>query len=146
MKPGQPTGGVMIETRTVPLPRSVSDEARAYLMSLLGTDGAPRNRRLTLPPIEDGEAWKKVRETGNARLLAMLPSLRFPSCVTVDTIKLGGVRTYRAAADNDAEFAYLYMHGGAFVWGDGNFCKSDACVLAEYLGGRCYAVAYRLPP
>lgn len=25
-------------------------------------------------------------------------------------------------------------------------CKADACVQAEYLGGRCYAVDYRLPP
>ena len=42
--------------------------------------------------------------------------------------------------------AYLHIHGGAWIYGGGEFCRRNAVKAAASLGVRVYGIDYRKPP
>jgi acetyl esterase/lipase len=69
--------------------------------------------------------------------------------VTVHERDLGGGRVYEitpAGVSDDDQRVYLDIHGGGFIWGGGELCRTMAVGTALRMGARVWAVDYRMPP
>lgn len=68
----------------------------------------------------------------------------------VDTRTVGRATAYVCTPDRLEdpwrERAYLYIHGGAFVFGGGRFAAAFGATEADRLGLTTYSVDYRMPP
>jgi hypothetical protein len=64
-------------------------------------------------------------------------------------MNLGGFRVYEITPDelrNDDENVYLDIHGGAFIYGSGEFCRATSTGTAVRNAARVWSVDYRMPP
>ena len=110
------TTGVTISGRTVPFPKSISPQARAFLASMVGPDGLPLNA-MPQPEPDDLEGWAKSREAVGKFMTdfsaALSPHLRS----SVETIEMAGARVHLATPADPApkDRAYLDIHGGGLV-------------------------------
>ncbi|WP_367188449.1 alpha/beta hydrolase [Burkholderia sp. Ed8] len=140
--------GVVLPSRVVPFPTSISDEARAALQRLVGDDGVPLNALHVMPAPDDVDAWMRVKAAADAHYTAAVGQLAGHLRSSVETIRAGDadlhVATPEAAASD--ECAYIDLHGGALVVGGGAACRAGAQMHADRLGVRCYGVDYRMPP
>lgn len=140
--------GVVLPSRVVPFPTSISDEARAALQRLVGDDGVPLNALHVMPAPDDVDAWMRVKAAADAHYTAAVGQLAGHLRSNVETIRAGDadlhVATPEAAASD--ECAYIDLHGGALVVGGGAACRAGAQMHADRLGVRCYGVDYRMPP
>lgn len=132
--------------RMISLPESVSPQARAFLQSRIGADGKPVPPSPSPDP-DDIDGWRTARQTVNAYMDGlsemMEPHLKSP----VECIRIDGVDTYVATPDGAPDDrAYLDLHGGGLVYGDGLFCRTGARNVADRHGIRCYAPDYPMPP
>jgi acetyl esterase/lipase len=104
--------------------------------------------RMNWPPAEDKDAWRRrMSATDPARekmIQAMLASVE----ASVETTHIADVLCYDCMpADADSgEPVYLFVHGGAFVAGGGDFAKAQGGRSADRLGLRTISVDYRMPP
>ncbi len=140
--------GVRVEARVVPVPTSVSPEARAYLARLVGPDGIPMSAWAASPAPDDAAGWLAAKAAAAQTLNAMIAPAAALLKARSQNIDLGGAVTYLATPENAGadDRAYLDIHGGALVHGGGEFCEIVARMHADLHGVRCYAVDYRLPP
>ncbi len=139
--------GIYLSGRSVPFPKSVSPQARAFLASMTGADGLPLNA-MPQPAPDDLEGWTRSKEAVRKFMTdfssALLPTLQS----AVETIEMAGVRVHVATpADHIPDGrAYLDFHGGGLIHGDGEFCRTGARRIADQYGVICYSVDYRMPP
>jgi acetyl esterase/lipase len=140
--------GVRIEARVVPFPKSISNEARAFLASLVGPDGVPLTLMSQDPAAGDVEGWAVAKEMAGAALARMIAPSAAASKLAIETIELGGAVVHRVTPPDVGaqDRVYLDIHGGGLVYGAGEFCRGGARIQADRHGVRCYAVDYRMPP
>ncbi|MDN7589597.1 alpha/beta hydrolase [Burkholderia seminalis] len=140
--------GVVLPSRVVPFPASISDEARAALQRLVGDNGVPLNALHVMPAPDDVDAWMRVKAAADAHYTAAVGQLAGHLQSSVETIRAGDadlhVATPEAAASD--ECAYIDLHGGGLIVGGGAACRAGAQMQADRLGVRCYGVDYRMPP
>jgi acetyl esterase/lipase len=104
--------------------------------------------RMNWPPAEDEDAWRRrMSATDPARekmIQAMLASVE----ASVETTHIADVLCYDCMPADAAsgEPVYLFVHGGAFVAGGGDFAKAQGGRSADRLGLRTISVDYRMPP
>ena len=67
--------GVVLPSRVVPFPTSISDEARAALQRLTGDDGVPLNALHVMPAPDDIDAWMRVKASADAHYAAAVEQL-----------------------------------------------------------------------
>lgn len=139
--------GVRVPSRVVPFPKSISAEAQAFLASLVGPDGAPLNL-LENPSPDDRQGWLDAKAKAAQYMTQIFSQLGAGLGGSVETLELGGAVVHLATPEGGApqDRAYLDMHGGALVHGDGEPCRIGARRAAELHGVSCYAVDYRMPP
>ena len=140
--------GVRTEGRLIPPPASISAEARAHLESMVGADGIPAGLLGNNPSPDDHPAWRELKTIANARIIEMMQP-RFASVTsTVETIELGGARVHVATPANAGpdDRAYVDIHGGALVYGEGEMSRMGAQLQAMLHGVRAYGIDYRTPP
>ena len=135
---------VRLPARDIPPPTTISDQARA-LLSEGALGPAPG-----WPPASDLAAWRQaiaestaLWEEVGAGVLAASPS-------TVETRAIGGTTCHVATPPGLDAVAggplYLFIHGGAFVFGGGPYAKAQAAMQADRLGVATVSVDYRMPP
>ncbi|WP_280637318.1 alpha/beta hydrolase fold domain-containing protein [Nocardioides sp. W7] len=140
-----PGRGVRLEERWVPFPTSISAEARRNLAAMIGPDGRPAPQPTIAPDDHDG--WTRAKAFVRESLVR-----RYAPQVTgstrVSTVELGGAVVHVATpeAPYPDDRAYLELHGGALVYGEGEACRLRAMLAAEQHGVTAYAVDYRMPP
>ena len=144
-KKAESAGAINFEARAIPLPATISPEARAH-MTLMS---APRPLP-AYPAPNDKVAWRKYI-AGQAEMMKQMMASRIKvSSDTTETIRLGEFDLYAAKleklAANRAGRAYLDIHGGALVFGGGEACKLMAATSAERWGVNLFSVDYRMPP
>src|SRR6266496_1910879 len=69
--------------------------------------------------------------------------------VTVENRDLAGCRVYEitpSGLDDGDERVYLDIHGGGFIWGGGELCRTMAVGTAIRMAAQVWAVDYRMPP
>ncbi len=134
---------VRIASRDVAPPMTISVEARQAL-----SDGAALPRSIW-PPATDITAWRKAIAASYAMWAEFARPILATSAATIETRTIAGVPCHEctptAGASADGP-VYLYIHGGAFVFGSGLFAKAYGARSAAALGLRTVSVDYRMPP
>lgn len=136
--------GMLLSERWVPVPRSISPEAQAFLANVPMAEAKP------FPALDDVAGWKAHIAASNERTLGITRRNRamFPSTVT--THHLSAAPLYEVVPDNadagNAARAMLYIHGGGFVMGAGEAAELSAMPFAH--GGRMsvWSLDYRMAP
>jgi len=146
MKPAIAKGMTMedavhIPARAIPMPASISPEARKFLAWMLA------NPRPVRPDHTDPEAWRAVTAAADANIVAMLS----PRCAALDLdcqpTTLNGVPTYVIRPEGaPRDRAYLDIHGGGLTSGGGEAARLMGMLTALRTGMETYAVDYRMPP
>jgi monoterpene epsilon-lactone hydrolase len=128
-------GSIRLQDRVVPVPRTISAEARAMLR-VAGT-----------MPVSDEPMWAE-RERVDAMMSALNEAAleRYPA--DVKETEIGGVhchliRPANLAPEND-HHVLINLHGGGFVLGAGSI--SEAIPIATLTRRTVIAVDYRLAP
>jgi acetyl esterase/lipase len=139
--------GVWVEARLVPFPQSISPQARASLAAMVGSDGLPLSRSTPLAA-DDLAGWAAAKTAMRTRLTEMSARRALNLRSAVETIEMGGAIVYAATPSDPKrdDCAYLDIHGGGLVHGDGEFCRTGGRVAADEHGVAAYAVDYRMPP
>lgn len=125
-------------------PTTISPEARAYLEMMAAMPPTQR------PRPDDREGWLKlIPELENIfapRADAMLAAAKSK----VETRQMGGVAVHVATPKGmeaqAAKRAYIYIHGGAFVFGGGKWPAANAAAAADAVGCTVYSIDYRMAP
>jgi len=135
---------VRLPARVIPPPRTISDAARQALAA--GAVSPP----LAWPAGDDLEGWRTA-VAESATMWEPVAAEMLAGCrATVETRPIGGVTCHvgTPAVLNDATSRrlYLFLHGGAFVFGAGAYAKAWGGVMADRLGVTTISVDYRCPP
>lgn len=137
-----------LEGRTIPLPRSISDEARGALARLIGEDGFPVNARFDMPAPDDVAGWVAMKAAVDGHYAQVSQQMAQGLQATSSTITTGQATIHIATPQGafDQRHALIDLHGGALVFGGGEACRVAACRQADQHGVLCYGVDYRMPP
>jgi acetyl esterase/lipase len=135
-----------LDARDIPVPRSISPEAQAFLSR--AAEGSVISR--DYPALEDTEGWLRWVEQADANMSAMRAAgSSLAEGADVETLTMGEAPCYRAVsrkADANSDNVFFSIHGGAFVAGGGEGCLFGARVAAVTMGATVYAPDYRMPP
>ena len=136
-------GALHVPARTIPVPTSVSEAARAVLAA--GPLGAGDS-----PAADDLDGWRELAEVSNPMIAAMFDARLAGFAAEVEETAVEGVPVYvvtpadvRPAAEGRA---YLDVHGGALHLGAGVACRAMGTDAARRTGLPTWSVDYRMPP
>jgi epsilon-lactone hydrolase len=135
-------GTIRLPERDIPVPSTVSPEARAVMES-------PPGASFEFPALDDPEAWRMMIAAHDGAIAAMMAGRAAAAPVTVESRDLADCRVYEitpAGLDDGDERVYLDIHGGGFIWGGGELCRTMAAGTAIRMAARVWAVDYRMPP
>ena len=120
--------------RTLPLPSSISEEARAMLAMLYAQ---PMGAGEGYPALDDSAAWVASAEAADAMLLA---AMRPEGAGDLPEIERGGVPCHAIDVDRPAFGAKrgFYVHGGGLTIGAGQ--------AGAWMAKALVSVDYRMPP
>ena len=135
---------VHLPARDIPPPSTISAKAQAAL-----SEGA-QAPAMIWPAADDLDGWRLAAE-GSAAIWNPVAEQMLAACrASVATEQIAGVTCYVSTPPSlDAAAAarvYLYLHGGALLFGDGIYAKAMGAVSAERLGLVTVSVDYRMPP
>lgn len=104
---------------------------------------------MSWPSAGDKEAWRKRMSATDPAREKMIQGMLASVKAGVEATQIAGVRCYDCmpvdAAPEELP-VYLFIHGGAFVAGGGDFAKAQGARSADRLGLRTVSVDYRMPP
>ena len=137
-----PEAPLRVPAREIPLPDSLSPEARATLSAgLLG--GA------AYPEAGDLDGWRKyIAERDQAMHAVLVPNADSIQA-RVEERDCDGARVYAITPEgvgSDDRRVYLDIHGGALIMGGGPLCRAMGTVTAASRGAHTWSVDYRMPP
>ncbi|HWJ70022.1 MAG TPA: alpha/beta hydrolase [Sphingobium sp.] len=134
---------VQLAARTIAPPATISPAARQAL-----SEGAALPRPIW-PASDDLAGWRQAIAASDALWAEAAAPMLAAAPASVETRTIAGVPchdctpTSRADADG---VLYLFLHGGAFVFGGGAFARAQGAQSAAALGVRTVSVDYRMPP
>ena len=132
--------GLDVPAREIPVPESLSEEARACLA--LG----PLPTTDPWPPLDDADALRR-RIAEQEEMLLSIVGTASTDGVRIEELDVDGVRVYAITPDGATEGRmYLEIHGGALVNGGGECCRALAIGSARRYGCLTWTVDYRMPP
>ncbi len=132
-----------LPAREIPLPRSISETARAALLQ-----GANRSG-LSLPALDDMDAWRDHIHAFDDTLRPAVDLFRQNANLIIEQEHCDGLTLYQVRPESSAlhdKRANLLLHGGAFVYVGGELVIIPAAVAAMHYGGVVIAPDYRMPP
>ncbi len=135
---------VSLPARVVPPPATISEAARAALAAAAATPPTVR------PARDDLAGWRRA-VAESEKMWEPIASRMLEECrCRIEERTVGGVTVYVCTPDGlEAPWrdrAYLYLHGGAFVFGGGRYAAAFGAAEADRLGLTTYSVDYRMPP
>jgi monoterpene epsilon-lactone hydrolase len=137
-------------TRAIPVPTSVSPQARDAIAAGSGAVAQRLAHPEVFPALDDAAAWK-ARIAAMDEMIALGFAARSNSLdAGVEKIEIDGIDVYvitPAGADTSADTPMLYdIHGGALIAGGGDVCRMMATTSATRAGLHTWSVDYRMPP
>src|SRR5262245_32820818 len=122
---------VQLPARAIHPPKTISDAAQAALATLATTQMPPR------PLPSDLDGWRRAVEASDSMWEPIAAQMVESSGCSVETQELAGVTTYLCTPASPAgagdDRVYLYLHGGAFVFGGGRFAMGTGATAAGRL-------------
>ena len=135
---------VRLPARSIAPPDTISPEARAALSA---GAAAPAVKR---PAPGDIQGWRRAVAASEAMWATVAKELLEGCSVHVETRSIAGVTCYVSTPPGldaaSGRRVYLYIHGGALVFGGGEYARAFGAVTAERLGLTTVSVDYRMPP
>jgi epsilon-lactone hydrolase len=135
---------VTLPARTIPPPTTVSEAARSALAAAAAMPPVAR------PAAEDLDAWRRAVVESEAQWEPIAARMLETCRCKIETRTLGGVTAYVCTPGTLEtpwrERVYLYLHGGALVFGGGRFAAAFGAAEADRLGVTTVSVDYRMPP
>lgn len=134
---------VQLPARAIAPPATISAEARAALAAGAVRPAMPR------PAAGDLAGWERAIGESAAMWEPLAAQILSNCHCRVATQSIAGVTTHvcTPTAPGDAASAlYLYIHGGAFVFGGGQYAAASGAQAAHDLGLTTFSVDYRMPP
>jgi monoterpene epsilon-lactone hydrolase len=102
-----------------------------------------------LPALDDTEAWKAYVAESDAFVRSLMGDAAAGFKGSVEDRDIGPCPLYvvtpESVADEDRR-VFFDIHGGAWVLGGGDLCKTTAIASATTIRGRVWSVDYRMPP
>lgn len=136
-----------IQKRNVPLPAGASEQLRQSIAARAQPN--PEARRSTFNNIKDFNWATFIKDKEFNRGEAAV-SLARSLGVSIDKHKIEGVTVYHVDPEivnpKFAKSMFLFLHGGAYIFGGGDASVYEAIVIAHHTGMRILAVDYRMPP
>lgn len=138
-----------LPARDIPVPASISPEAQAVLAR------GPLLPDTSYPALDDSAAWQALIAERENAILTMIAAMGTrgagakPAATQIGEIDPGGFPVYVILPEGvspDDRRVYLDIHGGAWIQGGGELCRSTALRSAPIYGARVWAVDYRMPP
>lgn len=128
--------------RAVPLPAAASVELQQIISEAQSTVAGDA-------PASEND-WRKQIDTRSARRARLAEELAAEKSVTVEKDSIAGVDVYYAMPpelDPRLEAGmFIYLHGGAYVYGGGPGSVFEAILIAADSGMPAIAIDYRKPP
>ncbi len=134
---------VVLPARAIEPPTTISAEARAALALAAGTPV------MSYPAPDDLQGWRRAMDASAALWDPVAAEMLARCRCRIDTQTVAGVRTYLCTPPEAAKAEhtiYLYIHGGAFVFGSGRFAMAFGAKAADELEMTTVSVDYRTPP
>jgi len=133
-----------VPAKTIPIPKSISPEAQAFLAAVPRFSGGPT------PALDDVEGWRALAEMSDAMVVAAAQMNKASWPADTVTHHLPNAKLYEiiptnADPDNDSR-AILYLHGGGFFMGGGEAAIVAALSLAGVSRCRTFSLDYRMGP
>ena len=135
----EPRGTIHLPARDIPVPSTLSPEARAVLANQPAES-------FEFPALDDPKAWRTMIAAHDGAIAAMMAGRAPATSVTVQNRDLEHCRVYEitpAGLDNRDDRMYFDIHGGGFIWGGGELCRTMAVGTAIRMAARVWAVDYR---
>lgn len=146
--PEPPQGGTwIVPARKVPAPAGAGDHLRDSIARTPAPDVEARRRSVP----KEAEDWNRLIALRQAQSLD-LGVLAEAFKVKVEAEEIDGVAVHRVSpAKVDPQHAqdenvFLFLHGGAYVFGGGENGVLEAVVIAARTGIPVLSVDYRMPP
>jgi epsilon-lactone hydrolase len=137
---------LQVPAREIPVPTSISPEARSVLaMGMIGPPPTPA------PALDDVEGWKGLIADHERMVLEMLGTDAFTISddVEIEEVDLGGFilsKIRPPSVESDDRRVYLEIHGGGWTEGGGAIGRKRAADTSEELKAPVWYVDYRMPP
>jgi acetyl esterase/lipase len=132
---------VTVPGRDIPPPSTISDAARRALSDSAALPSLPRHDPSDLP------AWRQAIADSDATWNVLAEGMLADCTAAIETRVIAGVTCYVSTPAGSVDTPiYLYIHGGAFVFGGGAFARAQGALAAEKLGVTTVSVDYRMPP
>jgi monoterpene epsilon-lactone hydrolase len=142
----EPAGAVRLPAREIPVPTTLSPQARAVLSLDLAAGRAPAQPP---PALEDVPGWHRWVEERHVEWRLGAAQVAGDPSTEVQELEVEGTRVYLITpADHQpgTTRVLLHVHGGAMVLGGGDLCALTSRRVAERAGVPTWAVDYRMPP
>lgn len=136
------TVALRVAERTIPVPRHLSAEARAFLLSLQAIHSHD------YPALNDAKGWRALIASRDATMLQYLMALERAPCQIRDLRHngIGGYEIIPEGVTPSDQRVYLDFHGGGLIMGSGEVCKAMAISAAGHVGAKVVSVDYRMAP
>jgi acetyl esterase/lipase len=132
------------DSRLAKAPVTVSRAAQEFLTTMASMPRPPR------PAVDDRDGWIAAVGASDAMWEPRVQAMLAASRAKTETREIAGVTVHVATPETiDAKFAdcaYLYAHGGAFIFGGGRYAMAHGALAATQLGCTVYSVDYRMAP
>jgi monoterpene epsilon-lactone hydrolase len=132
-----------VPARDIPVPRSVSPEAQAFLAA------GSFVHDITLPPVDDPDAWRAFVAMGEAAMVPVVEARVRAFAGTVEERTVADRCVYVVTPDGvdpaDGR-RFLDVHGGGLTGGAGPLCRAMGIIAAERVRATTWTIDYRMPP
>jgi monoterpene epsilon-lactone hydrolase len=140
------TGQEQIENAPdIPVPAAASEELQAAIRGRSWPDIAD----LPEPPTNSA-AWLALIEKADTTRSSNIPSVLEQANVALHRAEIAGVKVHHLTptivSPEHKDRLFLYLHGGAYVYGNGDAGISEAILIAKRIGIPVISVDYRMPP
>ena len=141
-------GVTHLPAMSVPASHFMSPEARSRFIKLFSTAAVPATRAGAPPGQPDIRKLRETDEEKNAPYVARAKTL-YP--VDIEQRVIGGVRTEvitpkAGVAPRNRTRVLINLHGGGFLWGEGNGARAESIPIAGLGKITVITVAYRMAP
>jgi len=134
----------LVAERSVPPPAGASADLRTAIATTPPPDVAASS---TYP--QSVEAWQAFIEAADRGQTLPLTAVEQVG-VSIVREEIAGVSVYRITpneiADQHSDHLFVYLHGGAYVFGKGDASVPEAALIAATAGIPALAIDYRMPP
>jgi len=132
-------------SRVLPIPAAASEELQAALKNW------PVRQLSDLPdPPSSPAEWKAFIEQSDGQSASSIPQILEQTGVQLTRDTIEGVNVHRlmpsTVVPENSDRLVLYLHGGAYIFGNGDAGILEAILIAHRVGIPVLSVDYRMPP